>query len=194
VDIAQFLQSFNTFDLLVVLVMAALFILGFIQGTIRRLLGIASILFSFFLAAQLRDPIGGYLAANWTQFPPAYGMMLGFGLVFAVGVLVFSLIIQTVYTKAPLFEKHVVVDEVLGGFLGILQGAILLGAVIVILDTFFRIPGIPISQGELPFLRAFYVAYDTSGTAVIFRETLIPGFLALTGPLVPSAIKAFFGS
>jgi uncharacterized membrane protein required for colicin V production len=192
VDIAQFVRSINTFDLLVVLVMFALFILGFIQGTIRRLLGIASILFSFLVAANLRGPLGGYLAANWTQFPPDYGVMLGFGFVFVLGVVVFSLLIQTLYKKAPLFEKYTVVDEVIGGLLGILQGAILLGASIIILDTFFRIPGIAPSGGELPFLRAYFQAYDSSATADIFRHSLIPAFLAITGPLVPSGIKAFF--
>jgi uncharacterized membrane protein required for colicin V production len=192
VDPAQFIQSFNTFDLLVVLVMFALFIVGFMQGTIRRLLGIASIVFSFLLASQLREPLGGYLSANWRQFPPEYAVMLGFGLVFTVGVVVFSLLIQTFYTKMPLFEKHVVVDELLGGTLGILQGAILLGAAIVILDTFFRVPGIPVSNGELPFLRSFYEAYNGSQTATVFRDALIPGFLALTGPLVPPAVKVFF--
>lgn len=190
-DINQFLQSFNVFDLLVLLVMAALFILGFIQGTIRRLLGIASILFSFFLAAQLRQPLGDYLSANWRQFPAEYAVMLGFGLVFVLGVIVFSLLIQTRYTKAPLFEKNVVVDEVIGGLLGILQGVLLLGAAIIVLDTYFRL-GLPPSPGELPFLRSFFEAYDGSGTAVVFRGTLIPAFLAITGPLVPDSIKLFF--
>ncbi len=193
-DVAAALRSFNTFDLLVVLVMAAMFILGFIQGTIRRLLGIASILFSFFLAAQLREPLGGYLAANWRQFPPEYAVMLGFGLVFVLGVLIFSLLIQTRYTKLPLFEKYTAVDEVLGGVLGIVQGAILLGAGIVILDSFFRIPGIAVSNGELPFLRSLYHAYDGSGTAELYRFALIPTFLAFTGPLVPTAIKGFFAA
>ncbi|HZM72027.1 MAG TPA: CvpA family protein, partial [Candidatus Polarisedimenticolia bacterium] len=58
VDIQTFLRSFNTFDLLIVLVLMGLFILGFIQGTVRRLLGIASIIFSFLVAAQLREPLG----------------------------------------------------------------------------------------------------------------------------------------
>jgi len=194
VDIAQFIRSINAFDLLVVLVMFALFILGFIQGTIRRLLGIASILFSFLVAANLREPLGGYLAANWRQFPAEYGVMLGFGLVFVLGVVVFSLLIQTFYNKTPISEKYVVVDEVLGGFLGILQGAILLGSAIIILDTFFRIPGIAISPGELPFLRSFFLAYDGSVTVDIFRHALIPAFLAITGPLVPQGIKAFFAT
>jgi uncharacterized membrane protein required for colicin V production len=192
VNIAEFLRSVNTFDLLIVLVLFAMFILGFIQGTIRRLLGIASVLFSFFLAANLREPLGNFLVANWTQFPGPYATMVGFGTVFVAAVLAFSLVIQTFYTKMPLFNRFTVIDEVLGGTLGVVQGAIILGALIVILDSYFQLPGTAAREGELPFLREMFVAYDRSGTGVLFRDTLVPGFLAITGPLVPAAIKAFF--
>jgi len=70
-NIAEFIRSFNLFDLLVILFLFGMFILGFIQGTVRRLLGLAAILFSFLLAANLREPLGNFLASNWTQFHPA---------------------------------------------------------------------------------------------------------------------------
>ena len=37
----------NRFDLLVLLFAFGMFVLGFVQGTIRRVLGLASMLFSF---------------------------------------------------------------------------------------------------------------------------------------------------
>ena len=42
------------------------------------------------------------------------------------------------------------------------------------------------------FLRELHTAYDTSGSAVIMRGTLIPGFLAVLGPFVPDAVRQFF--
>ena len=63
-NIGEFLSSINRFDLLVVLFCFGMFVLGFIQGTIRRVLGLASMLFSFLFAANLRDPLGSYLAAE----------------------------------------------------------------------------------------------------------------------------------
>lgn len=191
-NVAEFLRSVNTFDLLIVLVMFAMFILGFIQGTIRRLLGIASVLFSFFLAANLREPLGDFLIANWSQFPGPYAVMIGFGTVFIASVLAFSLVIQSFYTKTPLFPKWAIIDETLGGLLGVVQGAVILGAFIIILDSYFQVPGASAREGELPLLREMFVAYDKSGTGVLFRETLVPGFLAITGPLVPAAVRAFF--
>ena len=81
-DIVGFIHSLNLFDLLMAFAFAVAFILGFIQGTLRRLLGLASILFSFLLAANLRDIVGGFFAQNWHQFVPQYSYMIGFGLVF----------------------------------------------------------------------------------------------------------------
>lgn len=191
-DVSEILTSINPFDLLVVLILAALFILGFIQGTVRRLLGIGSIIFSFLLAANLRGPLGDFLAPNWTQFPGEYSRMVGFGVVFVAATLAFSLVIQAFYTKTPLFQKYTVVDELLGGLLGIVQGVLLIGAMIVILDSYFRVPGIGVRGDELPFLRELFNAYDDSITADIFRTTLIPAFMTITGPLIPADLRAFY--
>jgi len=192
VAIADFIRSIDPFDLLVVLILAALFILGFIQGTVRRLLGIASLLFSFLLAANMRGPLGDFLATNWSQFPEEYSRMVGFGTIFVAASLAFSLVIQAFYTKTPLFPKYTIIDELLGGILGIVQGVVLLGAVIVILDSFFRIPGIAPQPTELPFLRELFTAYDGSATAELFRSTLIPAFMAVTGPLMPVDIRSIY--
>lgn len=191
-DISEILRSINPFDLLVLLILAALFILGYIQGTIRRLLGIASLLFSFLLAANLRGPLGDFLVSNWTQFPAEYSRMIGFGTIFVAASLAFSLVIQAFYRRVPLFDKYTVVDELLGGFLGIVQGVILLGVMIVILDSYFQIPGLAPRSGELPFLRELFNAYDGSTTASIFRTTLIPAFFAVTGLFIPTDLRSLF--
>jgi uncharacterized membrane protein required for colicin V production len=197
VNVADFIRSINTFDLVIILVLFAFFILGFTQGTIRRLIGIAAILFSFILAANLREPLGNFLKANWTQFPPEYAVMVGFGTLFAAAVVSTSLVIQTYYNRTPLFRRFTIIDELLGGFLGVAHGLLILGAVIIILDSYFTVPGHPVRDNELPGLREVYEAYDPPGEAVsataqIFRETLVPGFLAVTGPITPSGLRAFY--
>ena len=52
-EIGDFILGFNMVDLLLIGFFALFFILGFAQGTIRRLIGIGSILFSFLFAANL---------------------------------------------------------------------------------------------------------------------------------------------
>jgi membrane protein required for colicin V production len=191
VNIAD-IVSINRFDLLVILLCFGMFVLGFIQGTIRRILGIGAMLFSFLFAANLRGPLGGYLAANWNQFPDEYAVMLGFGTVFVAATIAFTLVIQGFYKKQDLFKQATVADEVIGGVLGIVQALLLVLAVIVILDSFFLIPTAPKSEGELPWLRSFFDVMNTSGTAELFRTRLIPGFIAVFGLLIPRDLQAFY--
>lgn len=184
--------SINRFDLLVLLFVFGMFVLGFIQGTIRRVLGLASMLFSFLFAANLRAPLGGYLAENWNQFPDEYAIMLGFGIVFVAATIAFTVVIQGFYHKQSLFEKATFADELIGGLLGILQALFLVGCIIVILDSFFRIPGIPTSEGELPWIRNSFDLINTSAVADLFRSRLIPGFIAVFGLLIPSDLQRFY--
>jgi membrane protein required for colicin V production len=188
VDIVGFIHSLNLFDLVMGFVFAVAFILGFIQGTLRRLLGLASILFSFLLAANLRDTVGGFFAQNWHQFAKEYSYMIGFGLVFVVGVVVFSLVIQGLYKHQPLFAKATAVDEVLGGVLGVVQAMLLLGCAIVIMDSFFRLP-LQASDGELILVRDLWKAIDSSGIVHVYRDVLIPGVYTLLGPFIPDSIR-----
>jgi membrane protein required for colicin V production len=194
VDLGEFLGGINTIDLLIFLYIMAFFVLGFAQGTIRRLIGIASILFSFLFAANIAEPLGEYLGNNWTQFSKEYSVMIGFGTVFLASSIAFALVAQGLYKTQPLFQKARFADEIIGGLLGIVQACLIFGAVLIILDSFFRIPGIPADPQELDFLRDFWTALDSSKAADIFRETLIPAFFAVTGFLVPDWIEAFYPS
>jgi membrane protein required for colicin V production len=194
VNIGDFLSSINRFDLLVVLFSFGMFVLGFIQGTIRRVLGLASMLFSFLFAANLRDPLGNYLAKNWNQFPDEYAVMLGFGIVFIAATIAFTVVIQGFYHKQALFQKASFADEIIGGVLGIVQAFFLIGCVIVILDSFFRIPTIPKTENEFTWIRSLYDTTTTSAFADLFRTRLIPGFITVFGLLIPTDVQAFYVS
>ena len=88
---------------------------GFAQGTIRRLIGIASVLFSFLLAANLSEPLGNFLGNNWTQFSRQYSLHGRLRHVFVAAAVAFALVAQGFYKPQPLFEKARFVDELLGG-------------------------------------------------------------------------------
>jgi uncharacterized membrane protein required for colicin V production len=191
-NIGQFITSLNPFDVLVFFALFGMFILGFIQGTLRRLLGLGAILFAFLLAANLRQPLGDYLARNWTHLAPEYSFMIGFGVVFVAASVVLTILIQSFYDKTPLFEKYDFVDEVLGGILGIAHGVLLLAVMIVILDSFFRVAGVAERNSELPFLRGLFELYDPSATASVMRGGFIPGLFAVLGLFIPDALRPFF--
>jgi uncharacterized membrane protein required for colicin V production len=190
VEFGEFIGGIQTVDLLLVLYFMGFFVLGFAQGTIRRLIGIGSILFSFFFAANLADPLGEFLGANWTQFPKEYSYMIGFLTVFVAAALAFALVAQGWYKPQPLFEKARFVDEVLGGLLGLVQAGLILGCLTVIQGSFFLNRSIIPDPQEISFLRDLWNALESSKIVDVFQETLIPAFFVLTGFLVPSEIVA----
>jgi uncharacterized membrane protein required for colicin V production len=192
VDIGGFLGSIRAVDLVLALYFMGFFVLGFAQGTLRRLIGLASVLFSFLVAANVAGPLGTFLGANWTQFGREYSSMIGFLTVFVAAALAFALVVQGFYKPQPLFEKARFVDELLGGLLGLIQAAVILGAFVIILDQFFRIPGIPLDNDEIHFLRDAWLTLDGSRIVAVFRESLIPGFLVPFGFLVPDTIELFY--
>jgi uncharacterized membrane protein required for colicin V production len=189
VDFGEFISSLTLFDLVYFLFLFGFFVLGFAQGTIRRLLGLAAVMFSFLFAANIRDPLGSFLAANWTQFPREYAYMIGFLTVFLAAWIAFTVTIQTFYTTQPLFEKYRFVDEVIGGILGVIEAGLLLVIAIVILDSFFLVPGIPESGNELHFVRDFWNVMNEAQVTAFFRETVVPLFLAVFGIFVPDDIE-----
>jgi uncharacterized membrane protein required for colicin V production len=191
VDIVQTITSVTAFDWLVIAFCVVMFVLGYAQGVVRRLLGIAVVVFSFLLAANLRDALGSFLASNWTQFPREYSYMLAFGFLFVVFMVVGTIIIQMTYKPAPIFAKAPVLDELLGGVLGVVQALLIVAAGIAILDSFFRLP-VGIGDQQVQFLKDLYGAVNQSQSVTVFRETLLPLLVTLTGPLLPSDIQALY--
>ena len=191
-DLGEFLGGIKTVDLLLALIFMAFFVLGFAQGTIRRLIGIGSILFSFLFAANVAEPLGQFLAANWTDQPKQYSQMVGFGTVFVAASLAFAIVVQGFYRPQPLFEKARFVDEILGGLLGLLQVAIILAAIVIILDSYYRLTGIPQGPNEIQFLRDLWTALDDSRIVDVFRSTLIPAFFVIVGLFIPNSIKVLY--
>jgi uncharacterized membrane protein required for colicin V production len=192
VNLGEFVGGIGTVDLLIILYFIGFFVLGFAQGTIRRLIGIGSILFSFLFAASLSETLGSFLADHWTQFPRSYSFMIGFGTVFAASAIALALVVQSYYKPQQLFKKARFADEILGGFLGIVQAAIIFASVLIILDTFFLTPGVPQDPQELPFLRDFWGGLDHTQFAIVFRNSLIPAFFALVGLFVPTHVKDMY--
>jgi len=194
-NISDFIRTVNVFDVLVILWLFGWFVLGFIQGSIRRLVGIASIVFSFYLALQLNTLwLGGFLAKNWTQYPKEYSYMLGYLVIFVAAVIAFTLLIQGTYKRTQLFPKYPVLDELLGGVLGVIQGFLLLTFVVMILDQYFLFTNIPPDSDEFALFRQFWTAMDGSGTGALLHQVVIPAILAITSFLIPGAMKAVYGT
>ena len=192
VDIVGAITSIEAIDLLVFFALFGMFILGFMQGIIRRLLGIASILISLLVAVQLRGPLGDFLAQNWTQYPADYNRMIAFGTVFGAGSIAATIAIQLFYRPLPLFARYPVIDEILGGVLGVIQAFLIVGAFFLITDPFFVAAGPTPGANEFPFVREIHQAFEGSLTASIARDSVAPLILMIFGAAFPSAVKDAF--
>lgn len=192
-DFVAFFNSFQLFDLAVLLFLFAMFVVGYVQGTIRRAVGLLSITFAFFLAAVLSVPVGNFLAQNWTYYPPQYSQMIGFGVPFAAGVVALALVVQGTYQKQEIFAKYPVFDEILGGVLGVCYGLLLLLFVTIILDQFYLNVPVAADNEPLGFLRTFWNALDASGTGNFLHTQVIPGFVGFFSFLLPDYIEATYG-
>jgi uncharacterized membrane protein required for colicin V production len=193
VNIVDTIQSLNLFDLFVALFLFAMFVLGFIQGSIRRLVGTLSFIFAFYLAAQLSVPMGSFLKSYWTNYPGEYSVMIGFLVIFLAAVFASFLVIQGTYNKTELFAKYPVVDEVLGAVIGVAQGLLLLVFITVILDQYFLSAPVTAQIDEVPFARSFWEALNTSSFGSLLHHQVIPNFVSLTGFLLPEYIRASYG-
>jgi uncharacterized membrane protein required for colicin V production len=189
------LQDMTPFDIVAFLFLLAWFILGYVQGATRRVFGIIALLFALLVAAQLRDPLGNYLASEWTTAPREYSLMVAFGALFLAVWIAISIGIQWAYRPAPLFPKYPALDEILGAVLGVVEGAILLMILVLVTDPYFHsTAGNTAAVGEFPVFRALHDFLDTSLTAQYLRDQLIPNVLAVLGFLFPQDVRDTFSS
>ncbi|HYN70318.1 MAG TPA: CvpA family protein [Candidatus Eisenbacteria bacterium] len=187
------MELIKPMDLLVLMALAVMVVVGYIQGAPRRLFGLGAILFALLVAAQIRGPLGTYLAEQWNQIAPAYSFMVAFGALFLGGAVALSIGIQVTYQPAPLIKRWPIADEILGGVLGFVEGVLILIAIFLILDPYFttaRSPG----SGEFGPLRFLSQSLDGSLTAAIIRESLAPAFLAVFGAFFPADVARTFAA
>lgn len=191
-DVVEFIQGLNLFDILAAFFVAGFFVAGYIQGALRRLLGLAIALGSLLAAMHLRDPIGGWLAGYWTHLPGQYAAMLAFGGSFLVIYLGGSIAVQTFYRRTTIFTRASVVDELIGAILGACQALLLLGIVILVLDSYFLGPAVAPVPGEFGILRDLFHLYHASQIAELFRGSLLPLFFALFGWITPANLPELY--
>jgi uncharacterized membrane protein required for colicin V production len=174
-------------DLTIFGVLFASFVLGVVQGSIRRVLGIISMLFAFLLAASLQAPVGQFLADNWRQFSLEYNRMLAFLILFVVVAVGSSIIIQGFYKRTDIYAAQPVVDDIVGGCLGLLQGFVVLVILVIIFNS--HVP--PKDAGQVSELSGVQNAllHDSRiGGGV--RDTIAPAVVHLLWPLLPDDVRA----
>jgi uncharacterized membrane protein required for colicin V production len=187
------MESITPFDLVSFLVLLGMFILGYMQGVTRRVFGLVAIVFALVVAIQLRQSLGSYLAEQWTNAPREYAYMVAFGAIFLALAIALTIGIQVTYRPVPLFPRYPVLDEILGGLIGLLEGFILLMILVMILDPYYTsVAGANVSGGEFGPIRTVWAALDPSLTALVMRESVLPTVVRAFSIIVPEDIARTF--
>lgn len=174
-------------DILLILILAGAFLVGFFWGVLRGLLGLLAWVVVFLLSAHLSDPLGNYLQKQWTNFTPAYvhmlSFLLSFGVLFGLGLF----LIQIGTRGSQDLSRYPLVDDILGGLLGISLAVLAIAAVMAILSTFYD-PQLE-ATGAAQWTRELYVALKGSTIGAQIATGLIPIMNGLFDPLLPSALR-----
>jgi uncharacterized membrane protein required for colicin V production len=176
-------------DVIIVLLLGGAFLLGFFQGVIRSLLAIAAWFVAFVLAANLRGPVGDWLSGQWLQYTPAYNAMVAFGVVALVIFVTAVIVIQVGTRGVATFSRYPLLDDVIGGLLGIVLAVLLLAALIVVLASFYAAG--PTSGGieNTEWTAGLHRTLQDSAIGRLVRDSLVPGLGAVLSVLLPEDIR-----
>jgi uncharacterized membrane protein required for colicin V production len=186
----DFLGSATLFDVVIALVAMALFVVGWFQGAIRQLIGIAAFLLAFLLAANLRDPLGDFLARNWTFWDRGFNLMLALlGLWIAFSVTL-QIGIQAFYRRLVISRRLLILDEVLGGLLGAFQVFLVIALLTLTFDSYYLATPRPATFHDVEWARSVDALLRDSAIAGALRDGLATWLLTLLGPLLPTDLRA----
>ena len=189
-DILGAIKGAPVVDLVLLVGLGVFFFLGVLQGAIRRLIGILSILFAFLVAANMRDTAGDFLADNWRQFNLDYNRLLAFVIIFFVVGVAASIVTQGFYKRTDISAEHPIIDDVVGGLLGIFQGLMLLMFVVIILNSY---PLPTAKSGDVTQLRDVQdMIVNKSHIAGAIKEFAVPLFVHVFAILLPADLVSKF--
>lgn len=188
-DLVGTIRGAPVADLTIFAALFAAFVIGVMQGSIRRVLGIMSMVFGFLLAANLRDPVGDFLADNWQQFTLEYNRMLAFLMLFVAFAVAFSVVIQGFYKRTDIYAAHPVVDDIVGGLLGLLEGFIVLVILVIIFNSHVPSEGAT-TISELNGVQNAFL--HDSGIASGIHDTIVPPLIHILGALLPADLVKMF--
>jgi uncharacterized membrane protein required for colicin V production len=177
----------TTADVMLVLILAGGFLIGFFWGVVRGLLGLAAWLVVFLLSAHLSGPVGDYLQNQWRNFSAEYNHTLAFLILFGLLFTVALVLIQIGTRGAQDLSRYPLLDDVIGGLLGATLVVLATAAVMAILRTFYEPSVVSIAGAD--WTADLYKALKSSTLGGQISGSLIPVIAGLFGPLLPTGIR-----
>lgn len=184
----DFFASATILDIVIVLVAMGMFVVGWLQGTIRQLLSIAALVVTFLVAAGLRQPLGDFLARNWTFNDRGFDFMLAL-LALGVALAVTAQIgIQAFYRRVVIDRRLVIVDEIIGGLLGAFQVFLVIALVVIVFESYYATLDPAAQPRDAPWARSIWELLKPSAIVSGMRDGLVPAIVGVLGALLPADI------
>lgn len=126
----------NPYDLIIIITVLVGFILGFKDGFVRKLIGLIGFGLAIVLAVMLKDDLGEMVEFAFDIEIYLAEIIAGITIFFGV-ILVFTLLKRVIH---PFDKVNNLINQLVGGVVGILQLLYFLSAVFLLLNI-FDIPG-----------------------------------------------------
>ena len=155
----------NLIDIIIIILLAAGFILGFKDGFVRKIIG----LIGFFLAIILAII---FSAKTGKLFESIFGIeyylaeIIGGFAIFVVTIVIFSVIKRIVH---PFDKVNNLINQLLGGFVGFVQILFFISAALYLLNI-FEIPGKETKKNSL----LYYGVYGVLPATIDYLKTYTP--------------------
>jgi uncharacterized membrane protein required for colicin V production len=177
-------------DVVLVVFLAAAFLLGVLRGAVRQLIVLGAWIVIFLVSAYLRPLVGDWIASNRVDLSREYvdmvAWLISFLVLFTLAVAIIEIGGSTIH-----LTQRVAIDEVLGGFLCLGAALLTVASVAIILDSYYG-GNPPVGAPEIDIVRELHSALARSAIIGQMHESLIPGLVALLGPLLPQDIRAVY--
>lgn len=148
----------NYIDYLIIGLFIIGFILGFKDGFIRKLIGLAGIIVGIFLAVKFSDTAGKLLLPIFNDEPYLAGV-IGSLLLFILTVIAASIIKRLVH---PHDKVNKMLNQILGGTAGSIQVVFFLSLIFLLLSV-FNFPDEKTSSGSVFYKPVYSVVPGTIG-------------------------------
>lgn len=146
----------NYIDLAIILAFFIGFILGFKDGLVRKLIGLAGLLIALYLAVILSGPFGKAIE-NGFDIEYYLAEMIAGVLIFLSIILLFSIIKRMVH---PYDKVNNFINQLLGGIVGSLQMLFFISALLYLLSV-FGFPEKKTSESSLLYSQVYQIVPTT---------------------------------
>ena len=155
----------NPIDLIIIITVLVGFILGFKDGFVRKLIGLVGFGLAIVLAALFKDDLGGMIENAFDIEIYLSEIIAGITIFFGV-ILIFTLLKRVIH---PFDKVNNLINQVVGGVVGIFQLLYFLSAVFLLLNI-FDVPGKSVKE-----FSAFYnITYKIIPVTIDFLTNYTP--------------------